>query len=182
MSGTRAISTKSRRELSSSFFSCKARRRRKFTQFWQKHYLVSFLVGLGLISTSVLLAVVNNCQTKHMKSHMSSLMYFNPFYPGVYLRKRPGKGSRYSASLQARRFGVRAPVGRKNFTFFTSVQAGPWAHPASHKVGTGPLSGGCVRCGCCRAATSAPYTRPTQRLSPPIQKLGAENHTLQLNV
>ena len=30
----------------------------------------------------------------------------------------------------------------------------------------------------------APYTRPTQRLSrpPPIQKLGAENHMLQLNI
>jgi len=46
MSGTRAISTKSRHELSSSFFSCKARRRRKFTPFWQKHSLLSFLVGL----------------------------------------------------------------------------------------------------------------------------------------
>jgi len=33
MSGTRAISTKLRRELSSSLFSCKARRRRKFTPF-----------------------------------------------------------------------------------------------------------------------------------------------------
>ena len=35
-----------------------------------------------------------------------------------------------------------------------------------------------------RTATSAPYTRPTQRLSrpPPIQKLGAENHMLQLNI
>jgi hypothetical protein len=35
----------------------------------------------------------------------------------------------------------------------------------------------------CRAP-SAPYTRPTQRLSgpPPIYKLGAENHTLQLNI
>jgi hypothetical protein len=33
-------------------------------------------------------------------------------------------------------------------------------------------------------ATSAPHTRPTQRLSrtPPIQKLGAENHVLQLNI
>ena len=33
-------------------------------------------------------------------------------------------------------------------------------------------------------APSAPHTRPTQRLSrsPPIQKLGAENHMLQLNV
>ena len=33
-----------------------------------------------------------------------------------------------------------------------------------------------------RTATSAQYTRPTQRLSrpPPIQKLGAENHMLQL--
>jgi len=28
------------------FFSCKARRRRKFMPFWQKHQLVSFLVGL----------------------------------------------------------------------------------------------------------------------------------------
>jgi len=30
----------------------------------------------------------------------------------------------------------------------------------------------------------APYTQPTQRLSrpPPIQKLGAENHMLQLNI
>jgi len=40
----------------------------------------------------------------------------------------------------------------------------------------------------CRArhgtAPSAPYTRPTQRLSrsPPTQKLGAENHKLQLNI
>jgi len=35
----------------------------------------------------------------------------------------------------------------------------------------------------CRAP-SAPYTRPTQRLlrPPPIQKLGAENHMLQLNI
>jgi len=35
-----------------------------------------------------------------------------------------------------------------------------------------------------RTAPSAPYTRPTQRLSrpPPIQKLGAENHMLQLNI
>jgi len=39
MSGTRAISTTSRRKLSSSFLfcSCKARRRRKFTPFWQKY-------------------------------------------------------------------------------------------------------------------------------------------------
>ena len=35
---TSAISTTSRRELSSSiFFSCKARRPRKFTPFWKKH-------------------------------------------------------------------------------------------------------------------------------------------------
>jgi len=35
-----------------------------------------------------------------------------------------------------------------------------------------------------RTAPSAPYTRPTQRLSrpPPIQKLGAENHMLQLKI
>ena len=45
MSETRAISTTSRRELSSSFF-CKGMRRRKFTPFRQKHELVYFLVGL----------------------------------------------------------------------------------------------------------------------------------------
>jgi len=34
-----------------------------------------------------------------------------------------------------------------------------------------------------RTAPFAPYTRPTQRFSgtPPIQKLGSENHMLQLN-
>jgi len=37
---------------------------------------------------------------------------------------------------------------------------------------------------CTVTAPSAPYTRPTQRLSrpPPIQKLGAENRMLQLNI
>jgi len=35
-----------------------------------------------------------------------------------------------------------------------------------------------------RVCGAAPHTRPTQRLSrpPPIQKLGAENHMLQLNI
>jgi len=35
-----------------------------------------------------------------------------------------------------------------------------------------------------RTAPFAPYARPTQRLSrpSPIQKLGAENHMLQLNI
>jgi len=35
-----------------------------------------------------------------------------------------------------------------------------------------------------RTAPSAPLTLPTQRLSrpPPIHKLGAENHLLQLNI
>ena len=35
-----------------------------------------------------------------------------------------------------------------------------------------------------RTAPSAPHTRPTQRFSrpPPIQKLGAENHMLKLNI
>jgi len=34
------------------------------------------------------------------------------------------------------------------------------------------------------AVHGTPYARPTQRLSrpPPIQKLGAENHMLQLNI
>jgi len=44
-----------------------------------------------------------------------------------------------------------------------------------------PLRRSCVQYGCC-TAPSAPHTRPTQWLSrpPPIQKLGAENHILQL--
>jgi len=49
MSRTRGISTISRPVLPSMFFffpPCKAERRRKFTPFWQKHWLVSFLVGL----------------------------------------------------------------------------------------------------------------------------------------
>ena len=35
-----------------------------------------------------------------------------------------------------------------------------------------------------RTAPSTPYTRPTQMLSrpPPVQKLGAENHMVQLNI
>jgi len=48
-----------------------------------------------------------------------------------------------------------------------------------------PLLRSYVRCGLCRrTAPSAPYTQPMQRLSrpPPIQKLGAENHMLQLNI
>ena len=38
--------------------------------------------------------------------------------------------------------------------------------------------------GAVRTAPSAPHTRPTQRLSrpPPTQKLGIENHMLQLNI
>ena len=38
-------------------------------------------------------------------------------------------------------------------------------------------------CGADSDTPSAPYTRPTRRLSrpPPIQKLGAEKHMLQLN-
>ena len=43
--GTRAISTKSRRELPSSFFSCEARRRRKFKPFWQNISLFLFWPG-----------------------------------------------------------------------------------------------------------------------------------------
>ena len=50
---------------------------------------------------------------------------------------------------------------------------------ARHDSGT-YVHNGAVR----RTAPSAPYTRPTQQLSrpPPIQKLGAENHMLQLNI
>ena len=48
----------------------------------------------------------------------------------------------------------------------------------SHCIGRVYGADGAVQC----TAPSAPYTRPTQRLSrpPPFQKLGAENHMLQL--
>ena len=52
-------------------------------------------------------------------------------------------------------------------------------------MGSGPDS----RCvgrvyGADGAVKLTPYARPTQQLSrpPPIQKLGAENHTLHLNI
>ena len=43
---TRDFNNIETRDVIKVFFSCKARRRRKFTPFWQKHQLVSFLVGL----------------------------------------------------------------------------------------------------------------------------------------
>jgi len=63
MSGTSAISTTSRRELSSIFFFLQGIRRRKLTPFWQKHYFFSFLVGLRTYqhpSTSL-------CKTENMQ-------------------------------------------------------------------------------------------------------------------
>jgi hypothetical protein len=60
-----------------------------------------------------------------------------------------------------------------------------WFSALSFWMGGGPES----RCVCgaggaVRMASSAPHTRPTQRLSrpPPIQELRAENHMLQLNI
>jgi len=52
--------------------------------------------------------------------------------------------------------------------------------PESRCVGRVYGADGAVPC----TAPSAPYTRPTQRLSgsPPIYKLDAENHKLQLNI
>jgi len=54
--------------------------------------------------------------------------------------------------------------------------------PESRCVGRVYGADGAVHCS--RTAPSAPYTRPTQRLSrpPPFQKLGAEHHMLQLNI
>ena len=48
----------------------------------------------------------------------------------------------------------------------------------------GGLESHCVGRVCGADVAVQPYTRPTQRLSrpPPIQKLGAENHMLQLNI
>jgi len=56
--------------------------------------------------------------------------------------------------------------------FLARYVSGTYAHHQDHHT----LS--------CSVWFSAPHTRPTQHLSrpPPIQKLGAENHILQLNV
>jgi len=56
-----------------------------------------------------------------------------------------------------------------------------WFSAPSFWMGGG-LESRCV--GRVYGADGSPYTRPTQRLSrpPPIQKLGAENHTLQLDI
>ena len=75
-------------------------------------------------------------------------------------------------------FRVHTPIIR-------SIRCWVAAYGFLHRVfGWEPLRGSCVRCGWCRTAPSAPYTRPTQRISrpPPIQKLDAENHMLQLNI
>ena len=58
-----------------------------------------------------------------------------------------------------------------------------WFSAPSFWMGGGPESRCLVRV-CGTDSALQPYTRPTQRLSgpPPIQKLGAENHMLQLNI
>jgi len=58
-----------------------------------------------------------------------------------------------------------------------------WFSAPSFWMGGG-LDSRCVGCVYGADGPSAPYTQPTQRLSrpPPIQKLGAENHMLQLNI
>ena len=50
----------------------------------------------------------------------------------------PGQLSRYTDSPRARWSGDRIPVGAK---FSSPVQAGPGAHPASYKMGTGSFPG-----------------------------------------
>ena len=56
------------------------------------------------------------------------------YYSHTYERG-PRQHSRYSYSLQVGRFGVRAPVGAKNFLFFMSIQTSPGIYPAFCKVG-----------------------------------------------
>ena len=64
-------------------------------------------------------------------------------------------------------------VELQHMVFQTEVLDGWWSWE--------PLCWSCLWYG---TAPSAPYTRPMQQLSrpPPIQKLSAENHTLQLNI
>jgi len=62
---------------------------------------------------------------------------------------------------------------------------GPCCYQAMSKLIIVKSMLGIILCLCAnRTATSAPHTRPTQWLSrpPSIQKLGAENHMLHLNI
>ena len=88
----------------------------------------------------------------------------------------------YWCILSSTFFGYIRPSSRaldvelQHMVFCTEFLDGWWSWE--------PLRRSYVRCGWCRAAPFAPYTRPKQRISrpSPIQKLGAENHMLQLNI
>jgi len=77
MSETLAISTTSRRELISSFFSCKATRRMKFPPFSQKRWLVSFPVGLRIYQ--------HPCTTMVTRTRLKRTLYLQCLYFYIYI-------------------------------------------------------------------------------------------------
>ena len=44
-----------------------------------------------------------------------------------------------SPRMRSGRFGVRVPVGARDFSFLQNVKTGSGTHPASYSVGTGSL-------------------------------------------
>ena len=108
--GTHAISTKSRRELSPSFFFCKARRRRKFSPFRQKYQLVSYLVGLRTYQHPCMWADLSNerdvnrlvWQTQfHLNSNNISVPFFQKAFC-LHLQIKRLKFNPYPANVENR--------------------------------------------------------------------------------
>ena len=113
----------------------------------------------------------------------------------IALQARCGPEGEWSASCPGRTL----PPGKTRYPFYRRL-GGPqgWSRRAENLVPTGirsrtvqpvaqslyQLSYPAHTSSCRKCVRYAPYTRPTQRLSrpPPIHKLGAENHMLQLNI
>jgi len=91
MSGTRSISTTSRHELSSSFFSCKVSRRRKFTPFWRT--LACFLPGRAKNLSAPLYATLH-------KISLSPLSYYAMQHLRLATKFSKNSNYKFTNSLQ----------------------------------------------------------------------------------
>ena len=122
MSGTRAISTTSRRELSPSFFFCKARHRRKFAPFWQT--LVCFLPARAKDLSATLHK--DACkETRTSSWRIICWAHFWIFFIDIIVSSALGPCSRLNlltkVSTKHIYWGVRWPVlSADNLTTFTS--------------------------------------------------------------